>query len=537
MTAMTATPARMKPTRAGIVGLWDYTDHTFAFADGRLVLRGANGSGKTKALEVLFPFVLDGRLDPRRLDPFSGENRTMKENLLWGRDGESGYGYAWVEFGDGDRFVTVGVGMVARRHQPSPQPWFFVADGRVGDEVVLVEPDGRPRTRTQLRDALGDGIVVERARDHRARVDAALFGLGVERYEAMLDLVLTLRRPMLAKDLDPMLLSDTLARGLRPLDDDLLEQVARSFDDLEAVQRDLERLAAADDATQSFLTDYRSYLRTQARARADAAIEADAAHRAAADRLAQSHAALDQARADEALAEAEVVAAHDQLARGRSRRDALRDSEAFRSAAQLDHLARSVRDLEAAADRARRAATLADQAVAEATAALDRAQRAAGDARAGVSRLAPRVADAATAAGIDWPPDDLSAATGPEGVGARSASGGRVAPAGTPAADVDEADGGHPDRPDEQERTLRDHVRARVAARRADIDAVRTRFDAADDAARGLALAEQAATAADEARVRAADDLSTADAARRGRPGAALGGRRSVGARTRRRGD
>jgi hypothetical protein len=218
----------MKPTRAGIIGLWDYTEQVFAFADGRLVLRGANGSGKTKALEVLFPFVLDGRLDARRLDPFSGENRTMKENLLWGRDGESGYGYAWLEFGDGTRFVTIGVGMVARRSQPRPTPWFFIADGRVGEEIQLVEPDGRPRTRAQLQEALGRDVVVDQAREHRARVDAALFGLGPDRYDAMLDLVLTLRRPMLAKDLDPTLLSETLSRGLRPLDDELLEQAART---------------------------------------------------------------------------------------------------------------------------------------------------------------------------------------------------------------------------------------------------------------------------------------------------------------------
>ncbi|MEK8146115.1 hypothetical protein NKH18_47665 [Streptomyces sp. M10(2022)] len=46
---------RFKPTRAGVIGLWDYTDEEFVFADGRLVLRGHNGSGKTKALEVLFP--------------------------------------------------------------------------------------------------------------------------------------------------------------------------------------------------------------------------------------------------------------------------------------------------------------------------------------------------------------------------------------------------------------------------------------------------------------------------------------------------
>ena len=41
---------RFRPTRAGIINLWDYRDQEFSFADGRLVLRGPNGSGKTKAL-------------------------------------------------------------------------------------------------------------------------------------------------------------------------------------------------------------------------------------------------------------------------------------------------------------------------------------------------------------------------------------------------------------------------------------------------------------------------------------------------------
>src|SRR6266568_130513 len=95
-----AAPIRFKPTRAGIINLWDYYDEEFVFADGRLALRGHNGSGKTKALEVLFPFVLDGGLDARRLDPFSGENRTMKANLLYrGQDAE--HGYVWMEFGRG----------------------------------------------------------------------------------------------------------------------------------------------------------------------------------------------------------------------------------------------------------------------------------------------------------------------------------------------------------------------------------------------------------------------------------------------------
>ena len=84
------------------------------------------------------------------------------------------------------------------------------------------------------------------AEEYRQLVDARLFGLGPARYEQLFDLVLTLRKPQLAKDLNPVELSRTLQRGLRPIDEHLLVEAARSFDDMEAVARRLEGLVAAD---------------------------------------------------------------------------------------------------------------------------------------------------------------------------------------------------------------------------------------------------------------------------------------------------
>ena len=101
------------------------------------MLRGPNGSGKTKALEVLFPFLFDGRIEPRRLNPFAGEERTMRSNLLY-RGQESSYAYVWMEFGrdpadDADpEVVTVGVGLRAQRQTDRVTRWYFVADGQVG---------------------------------------------------------------------------------------------------------------------------------------------------------------------------------------------------------------------------------------------------------------------------------------------------------------------------------------------------------------------------------------------------------------------
>ncbi|MEV2275260.1 TIGR02680 family protein [Nocardiopsis sp. NPDC049922] len=275
---------RFRPSRAGVINVWDYVDEEFAFADGRLILRGHNGSGKTKALEVLFPFILDGHTDARRLDPFSGQNRTMKSNLLY-RGQESEYGYVWMEFarpreGGAPETVTLVIGLRAHKHRDGVTPSFFVTDQRLGVDFGLLATDGRPLTEKQLKAALGETAHHASAADYRRAVDARLFGLG-ERYVQLLDLLLALRRPLLAKDLDPEKVSATLASGLSPLDENLVDQAARDFANLAAVQIRFDNATAADEAVRAFLAEYADYLTTNARhrlARVTAAADQATAH-------------------------------------------------------------------------------------------------------------------------------------------------------------------------------------------------------------------------------------------------------------------
>src|SRR5689334_4975731 len=104
----------------------------------------------------------------------------------------------------------------------------------------------------------------------------------------VITLLLTLRRPQLAKNLDPKGLSRALADGLRPLDEGLIDEAAHSFSDMENVQRTLAGLIQADAAAGAFLAGYTTYLRTHARAEADRltgrldAIESALVHLAAA---------------------------------------------------------------------------------------------------------------------------------------------------------------------------------------------------------------------------------------------------------------
>lgn len=396
---------RFVPTRAGIVNLWDYRDQEFCFADGRLVLRGPNGSGKTKALEVLFPFVLDGRIEPRRLNPFAGEERTMKSNLLY-RKQESAYSYVWMEFARGSwddpEVVTVGIGMRATRSSDKVTRWYFVADGRAGVDFSLIGPDDRPLTRKQLAEQIGSDAIVDRPVEYRAAIDARMFGLGVQRYDQLINLILTLRRPQLAKNLDPRGLSQALTDGLRPLDEQLILDAARSFSDMEEVGRTLDGLVQADTATRRFVDVYRKYLAVQAktdvdqvRTRLDAVTNASTA-------LFAATALRTRREADRTEAETRAEEGDRAYEQAIADRENLQRSSAYEGKQQLDDLADAVRRLETSAAVHRDKAAEASQTLQRRAEEAERAAEAVRTAAAALVRGEDALRAAAEEAGIEW---------------------------------------------------------------------------------------------------------------------------------------
>ncbi|WP_278264508.1 TIGR02680 family protein [Nocardia sp. AG03] len=398
---------RFIPTRAGIVNLWDYRDQEFCFADGRLVLRGPNGSGKTKALEVLFPFVLDGRIEPRRLNPFAGEERTMKSNLLY-RKQESAYSYVWMEFArggwDDPEVVTVGIGMRAIRSSDKVTRWYFVADGRAGVDFSLIGPDDRPLTRKQLAEQIGGDAIVDRPVEYRAAIDARMFGLGVQRYDQLINLILTLRRPQLAKNLDPRGLSQALTDGLRPLDEQLILDAARSFSDMEEVGRTLDGLVQADTATRKFVDVYRKYLAVQAKTDVDQVRTRLDAVTHAATAVFAATALRTRREADRAEAETRAEAADHSYEQAIADRENLQRSSAYEGKQQLDDLADAVRRLESSAAVHRDKAAEAGQTLQRRAEEAERAAEAVRTAAAALARGEDAVRAAAEEAGIEWTP-------------------------------------------------------------------------------------------------------------------------------------
>ncbi len=347
-----APEGRFQPLRAGILNLWQYDEQELRFHHGRLLLRGENGAGKSKALEVLLPFLLDADLSPQRLDPFGGTSRTMEWNLLQGGRYESRVGYVWLELGrrataaesaaGEEVFWTLGCGLRASQRTRRVDSWYFLTRLRVGGGLALVTAQRTPLLKDQLRQQLGDdGWVFETGRDYREKLDAQVFGLGPDRFAALRHLLLQLRRPHLSERLDPDTLSEFLKESLPPLDSDLIGQLSEGFERLDNDHRELVRTEAAVKEVAVFLDLYREYGRGIARGRAAEVRQSDSRyHKTAAEvREAEDEEARQGARVGELTAAGEALAHGIAAARGALK--ILEQSPEMRSAEAL----REKRDL------------------------------------------------------------------------------------------------------------------------------------------------------------------------------------------------
>jgi hypothetical protein len=243
---------RWKPLRAGLVDMFYYDAEEFWFHDGRLLLRGNNGTGKSKVLALTLPFLLDGELAPHRVEPDGDRQKKMEWNLLLGgkHPNPERLGYTWLEFGrraaDGTtEFRTIGCGLKAVAGRGIARHWFFVTTQRVGDDLQMLPASRVPLSREKLREELdGHGLVYDRAADYRRAVDEALFGLGEHRYEVLMNLLIQLRQPQLSKKPDEKLLSRALTEALPPLSPGLVTTVAEAFRGLDE-ERDTPRATSS----------------------------------------------------------------------------------------------------------------------------------------------------------------------------------------------------------------------------------------------------------------------------------------------------
>jgi uncharacterized protein (TIGR02680 family) len=342
---------RWQPLRLGLVELFHYDSEEFWFRDGHLLLRGNNGTGKSKVLSLTLPFLLDAQLRASRIEPDGDSGKKMAWNLLM-NSYQRRIGYTWIEFGrraqDGTpRYLTLGAGLSAVAGRAQVESWFFMleqADGasgksspRIGRDLWLTNDQRVVLTRERLRDALdGRGQVFESASSYRRAVDERLFHLGARRYDALMDTLIQLRQPQLSKKPDEAGLSHALTEALPPLPQELLADVAQALNQLEEDRRQLDELKGLAKAVERFDQRYRVYAgmltRRQARELRQAQTDFDNASQA----RNQAQADLQTASADETLAQQAQEQTERTLAAQRTRLETLQSDPINQDANRLE---------------------------------------------------------------------------------------------------------------------------------------------------------------------------------------------------------
>ena len=526
--------------RAGITNVYQYGDEILRFGGGRLLLRGVNGSGKSTAMNMLLPFLLEA--DTRRIDAAGEQSGVLRSWMLSGRDEQQPVGYLWIEFRRGDRYLTCGCGIRANRSTDRVTTWWFVTDRRPGVDLALVEAR-TPLSVDALRATLGANAVFahDQRAGYRAEVRNRLFG-GAD-LDQHLRLLHVVRNPRVGDRIDldlPTYLTDALPQ----LSEAALDDAAQPLEDLEEHRRNVEDLTRTASALDALDAVYRTYARAELHRHAGEVVALADDHRARQRAEARSRTALAAAESDRDGAQHAIERHAADERRLRTEIETLKGRDAYQQGAELTDLRTHVADLDRqvaaaideVADRAKRRVAAAEAlltarddaesdlaSLRERLSDLGRLAVAAGlavqapDAPAVPTRRAPA---GPAERGHGWPstgdaagrspgqPDGDAAGTslghptdGAAGTSLAQPVGGHAS-ADRRSGDGDP--GGDTDLPagavdvDPLRARLAD-VRAAAHARRQDVADVRAALDAVDRAITALALAERQVTDAEDA--------------------------------------
>ncbi len=406
--------------RAGIVNVWQYDRVELRFAGGRMLLRGKNGAGKSKALEVLLPFLFDG--DTRLLDANGRDRTTVTWLMTDGRPAGHHVGYVWLELrcvpSDGTpAFLTLGAGLKASTATRKADSWFFITDRRVGVDVEL-DIAGECLSIDRLKATIGEDAVTASGAEHRRRVGRHVFGLFNEaRYRNLLHLLHRLRDPNIGNRVEAGELAEVLSSALPPIDERVLTEAAGHFDDLDTIRDQVDRSSRTAQALGQFLATYRGYTRTVLSRRAAAVTDAEARRARAARQTQRLTRAVDHAGATVEDAQAALDAYRRERAQREAERRELERSDGYRAHQDLLDRQGRVEALAVAARATESAAQRAEDAHGRTEAEVEVAQREVGRSLTAATETATAAAGMAAGAGLDpallgQPPDvdDLATA-------------------------------------------------------------------------------------------------------------------------------
>ncbi|WP_282937641.1 TIGR02680 family protein [Paenibacillus sp. RC67] len=254
---------RWKPNRIIFFNYWYFPNEEYKFRNGRLLIKGHNGAGKSVAMNTVFTFLIDGNKDPKRLDPFESSDRKFYDILLGeeslNKDITERIGYVVVEYklGDKEEYMTTGIGMHAKRkNRKMEDAWGFVIPNRrinkgknslslYTAEMLDGSFENIPKDRKQFTNDVGDSGNVVDLNQYAKHMNDRLFGFpdesGLKLYT---DVLVRLKSPKLTKGGGPDDLKDTLNHSLPSLTEQELSALTTTVQAQDQTQREIVKTQA-----------------------------------------------------------------------------------------------------------------------------------------------------------------------------------------------------------------------------------------------------------------------------------------------------
>lgn len=261
---------RWRLHRAGLINFWYYDDEEFHFSDGKLLLRGSNGSGKSVTMQSLIPLLLDGNKSPERLDPFGSKARKLENYLLDEEetDKDENTAYLYMEFKkeESENYLTIGMGFKAQKGKSLKSWGFAITDGRrIGHNFYLYKDMGEkiPLTKRELENRIETGGFVKDGQgEYMKMVNDLLFGFDeIEEYDELIKLLVQLRTPKLSKDFKPTVVYEIMENSLQQLSEEDLRPMSEAIENMDNIKSRLEELKESKKSAEKIKESYDKYNR------------------------------------------------------------------------------------------------------------------------------------------------------------------------------------------------------------------------------------------------------------------------------------
>ena len=256
---------RWKMNRIGFVNFWLYDKESFQLEDGKLLLRGQNGSGKSITTQSFIPFILDGDRSPSRLDPFGTSSRTMEYYFLGDNERDDSTGYLYLEFKKETEYRTIVIGQNAHKGRPMTFWGFVVNDGRrINVDLKLYRESGDkiiPLSKQEMKKELGDDIPFTTSqKEYKEMVNKYLFGFErTEQFDQYIKLLIKVRAPKLSNVFKPTKVYEILNDSLQVLSDEDLRPMVEAMEKMDSIQEHLDSLKRAYNDALAISKEYTHY--------------------------------------------------------------------------------------------------------------------------------------------------------------------------------------------------------------------------------------------------------------------------------------